>query len=65
MCLSTVYTDSGGRRECAMRDVARMETKSGGFLLTNLFGETKFVDGKVRSVDFVDEHAVIIEKDVI
>lgn len=63
MCLCTVYIDAGGQQEEAMREVAYMEAKDEGFLLIGLLGEEKFVQGKVRSVDFVDEHTVVLQKD--
>jgi predicted RNA-binding protein len=62
MCLSTVYIDSGGQQEEVMRDVTYMEAKPEGFLLVGLLGEQKVIKGSVRSVDFVDEHTVVLEK---
>lgn len=62
MCLSTVYIRSGGRQEELMEDVARMKAKDEGFVLINLFGEQKFVQGKIKSLDFIDNHSVVIEK---
>lgn len=61
MCLSTVYILSSGDQEEVMRDVAYMETKDEGFLLMGLLGEQKFIQGKVKSVDFVDKHTVVLE----
>ena len=63
MCLSTVYIDLGAQREEVMRDVAYMEAKDGGFLLMGLLGEQKLIQGSVKSVDFVVEHTVVLEKD--
>ncbi len=62
MCLSTVYIRSGGRQEQLMQDVARMKAKDEGFVLINLFGEQRFVQGKIKSLDFIDNHSVVIEK---
>jgi predicted RNA-binding protein len=64
MCLSTVYINSGGQQKEVMQDVAYMEEKDEGFLLIGLFGEQKWIQGRVKSVDFVDEHTVVLEKDV-
>jgi predicted RNA-binding protein len=61
MCLSTVYIDSGTGKEEVMRDVAEMEAEGKGFFLVNLFGERRFVEGRIKSVDFVDEHTVVME----
>lgn len=62
MCLSTVYIDWGGQQEEVMRDVAYMEAKDEGFLLVDLLGEQKLIKGSVKSVDFVDKHTVVLEK---
>lgn len=62
MCLSTVYIDWGGQQEEVMRDVAYMEAKDEGFLLVDLLGEQKLTKGSVKSVDFVDKHTVVLEK---
>jgi predicted RNA-binding protein len=62
MCLSTVYNDSGEGQEEIMREVSQMEAKDDGFVLINLFGEQEFVRGKIKSIDFIDEHSVVLEK---
>jgi predicted RNA-binding protein len=64
MCLSTVYNDSGEGQEEIMREVSQMEAKDDGFMLINLFGEQEFVRGKIKRIDFVDEHSVVLEKNV-
>lgn len=63
MCLSTVYIDSDTGREEVMRDVAEMEAEAKGFFLVNLFGERRFVKGRIKSIDFVDEHTVVMDKE--
>jgi predicted RNA-binding protein len=63
MCLSTVYIQSGDRRIKVMQDVAQMESNQEGYLLIGLLGEQKFVRGRIKSVDFVDDHSVVIEKE--
>ena len=60
MCLSNVYVDSNGRTQEVMQDVARMESRDDGFQLIGLLGEQKFVKGKVRTIDFVDKHSVVL-----
>jgi predicted RNA-binding protein len=62
MCLSTVYIDSGTGKEEVMRDVAEMEAEGKGFFLVNLFGERTFIKGRIKRVDFVDEHTVEMEQ---
>lgn len=63
MCLSTVYMDLGDQQEEVMRDVAHIEAKDEGFILIGLLGEQKEIQGRIKSVDFVDEHTVVLEKD--
>jgi len=61
MCLSNVfYVDSNGQQREIMRDVAQMQARNNGFLLVGLLGEQKFVQGKVRTIDFVDKHSVVL-----
>ena len=61
MCLSNVfYIDSSGQQQEVMQDVAQMEAHNNGFLLIGLLGEQKFVQGEVRTIDFVDKHSVVI-----
>jgi predicted RNA-binding protein len=62
MCLTTVYIDSGDEAKEVMHDVAQMEARKDGFLLTGLLGEEKFIKGKVKRIDFVSEHEVVLEK---
>jgi predicted RNA-binding protein len=46
-----------------MQDVAQMESKQKGYLLIGLLGDQKFVRGRIKSVDFVDDHTVVLEKE--
>ena len=62
MCLSTVYIQSKDRRIKVMQDVAQMEYNKEGYLLIGLLGDQKFVKGTIKSVDFVDDHTVVLEK---
>ena len=65
MCLSNVfYVDSDGQQQEVMRDVAQMEAHDNGFLLTGLLGEQKFVQGEVRTIDFVDKHLVVLRANI-
>ena len=62
MCLSNVfYIDSNGQPQEVMQDVARMEAQNSGFLLTGLLGEQKFVQGEVKTIDFIDKHSVVLD----
>ena len=63
MCLSNVFCiDSDGQQEEIMRDVAHIEAHQNGFMLAGLLGEQKFVEGKVKSIDFVDKHTVVLRQ---
>ena len=63
MCLSTVYIQSKDRRSKVMQDVAKMESHPEGYLLIGLMGDQKFLKGRIISVDFVDDHTVVLEKE--
>lgn len=63
MCLSTVYIQSNDRRIKVMEDVAHLESNQDGYLLIGLLGDQEFVQGRIKSVDFVDDHTVVLEKD--
>ena len=63
MCLSTVYIQSGDQRTKVMQDVAQMEYDQEGYLLMGLLGDQKFVKGTIKSVDFVDDHTVVLGKE--
>jgi predicted RNA-binding protein len=45
-----------------MQDVAAMEAEKDGYLLVDLFGVKKFVRGKIKCLDFVDDHTVLLEE---
>jgi len=65
MCLSNVfYVDSNGQQQEIMQDVAQLEAHNNGFLLTGLLGEQKFVQGEVRTIDFVDKHSVVLGENI-
>ena len=46
-----------------MQDVAQMVYNQEGYLLTGLLGDQKYVKGTIKSVDFVDDHTVVFEKE--
>ena len=62
MCLSTVYMHSGNEEKEIMKDVARIEAEGKGFWFINLFGERKFIEGTIQTVDLMDEHFVMFRK---
>ena len=62
MCLSTVYMDSGNEQKEIMKDVASIEAEGQGFWFIDLFGERKFVEGTIQTVDLMDKHFVMLRK---
>ncbi len=63
MCLSTVYVEKNGQTEKVMKDVSRMVIKDGGVLLTGMFGEEKYIKGRLESTDFLDGESIITGHD--
>ena len=61
MCLSTVYIYEDGKKNEVMEQVAYLEAKGNGYILIGLLGDKRFIQGKIRSLDFVDEHSVVLE----
>ena len=62
MCLSTVYMNSGNEQKEIMKDVAHIEAEDQGFWFINLFGERKFIEGTIQTVDLMDKHFVMLRK---
>lgn len=63
MCLSTVYMNSRDEQNKIMKDVARIEAEGKGFWFINLFGEKRFIEGDIQTIDLIDGHFVMLEKD--
>jgi predicted RNA-binding protein len=62
VCLSTLYMASGNEQKEIMKDVARIEAEGAGFWFINLFGERKFIEGAIQTVDLMDSHSVVLKK---
>lgn len=62
MCLSVAYVIDNGQREEIMNDVAFLKAESNGFMLTTLLGDSKFVEGSIESIDFMNDHSVVFTK---
>ena len=62
MCLSTVYMNLGNEQKQIMKDVARIEAEGKGFWFINLFGERRFIEGIIQTIDLMDGHFVVLEK---
>jgi predicted RNA-binding protein len=46
-----------------MKDIARIEAEDKGFWFINLFGEKKFVEGRIETIDLMDGHFVMVGKE--
>ncbi len=62
MCIAKIYVDDGVQREEVMRDVVLVEAESRGLLLTDIMGEKKLLQARIKHVDFL-EHSVLLEKE--
>ena len=62
MCLSVVYIIDNGQREEVMNDVAFLKAEGNGFMLTTLLGDNKFIEGRIESIDFMNDHSVVFSK---
>jgi predicted RNA-binding protein len=54
--------NSGNEQKEIMKDIARIETEGRGFWFINLFGEKKFVEGRIETVDLMDGHLFMVRK---
>jgi len=61
MCLSTIYMNSESGQKTVMEDVARIEAEENGYWLVDLFGRREFIEGRIQSIDLVDDHFIIID----
>ncbi len=62
MCLSTAYVIDNGQKEEVMNDVAFLRAEDNGFMLTTLLGDNRFVQGRIESIDFMNEHSIVFTK---
>jgi predicted RNA-binding protein len=62
MCLSAAYVIDNGKKEEVLNDVAFLKAEGNGFRLTTLLGDNKFVEGRIESIDFMNEHSVVFVK---
>lgn len=60
MCVATVYIESDGGMRELMAEVVRIDVEGDGLRLVNLLGEEKYVRGELKSIDFWEEHSVVV-----
>lgn len=63
MCLSTVYMHSGDEKKEIMKDVASIEAEADGFWFIDLFGERRFVQGRIEAINLLDGHFVMLNNE--
>jgi len=61
MCEANAYLLKDGVEELLMEALDTIEPDDGGLRLTSIFGEQKFVKGRISRLSLVD-HRVIIEQ---
>ena len=63
MCLSTVYLESAETNAALMKDVARIEADGRGYWLIDLFGERRFVEGRIQTINLLDGQCVMMSEE--
>jgi predicted RNA-binding protein len=61
MCEANAYLLKDGREELFLEALNTVEPEDGKLRLTSIFGEQKFIKGKITRLSLVD-HKVIIEQ---
>jgi len=62
MCEANAYIIDGKETELIMEAVDTVEPEDDGYRLVNIFGEQKFVKGKIHSLSLVD-HKVFFKRE--
>jgi len=53
MCETTVYISENGEEQKVMDDVVLVQPEGDAYLLVNLLGEQKLVQGSIVKIDFL------------
>ena len=61
MCEANAYLLKDGKEELFLESLDTVEPDEGRLRLTNIYGEQKFVTGKITRLSLVD-HKVVIEQ---
>ena len=61
MCEANAYLLKDGKEELLLEALDKIEPDEGKLRLTSIFGEQKFIKGKITHLSLVD-HRVIIEE---
>jgi predicted RNA-binding protein len=62
MCEARVYIEKEGNLEELMDNVVSIKPEKDKLVLTNLFGEQKFVNAEVKEIKLLDHKVVLQEK---
>ncbi len=62
MCEANAYLIKDGKEELLLEALDKVEPDEGKLRLTSIFGEQKFIKGKITRLSLVD-HRVIIEEE--
>jgi predicted RNA-binding protein len=61
MCEATVYLTEDGQERKIMQDVVLVQPEGDAYLLANLLGEQKLVQGRIKRIDFL-KHTIHLEE---
>ena len=61
MCEAIVFLSTQGIEKEIMRDVLILETLDNHLFLTNLFGDQKELQARIKNIDF-SQHKVLLEE---
>lgn len=61
MCETTVYFSDGGEEQKVMEDVVLMQPEDDAYLLVNILGEQKLVQGRIAKIDFL-KHTIHLSR---
>ncbi|MFQ6101895.1 MAG: CooT family nickel-binding protein [Anaerolineae bacterium] len=61
MCETTVYLSEDGEEQRVMEDVVLVQPEDDAYLLVNLLGEQKLVQGRIEKIDFL-RHTVHLSR---
>ena len=59
MCETKVYVSNDGEEQKIMEDVVLVQPQGDAYLLVNILGEQKLVQGRIEKIDFL-RHALYL-----
>ena len=59
MCETKVYVSNDGEEQKVMEDVVLVQPEGDAYLLVNILGEQKLVQGRIEKIDFL-RHALYL-----